>query len=65
MKVTTHVSITLMVTREYNWADTTRMGDVKSIASDDAIAAIDRVLKSSGVQRLADIKVKLVVVAED
>lgn len=65
MKVTTHVSITLMVTREYNWADTTLMGDVKSIASDDAIAAIDRVLKSSGVQRLADIKVKLVVVAED
>lgn len=65
MKVTTHVSITLTVTREYNWADTTHMGDVKSIASDDAIAAIDRVLKSSGVQRLADIKVKLVVVAED
>lgn len=65
MKVTTHVSVTLMVTREYNWADTTRMGDVKSIASDDALATIERLLKSSGVQRTADIKVKLVVVAED
>lgn len=64
MKVATHVSVTLIVTREYNWGGGVKLDDCKTIASNDALASIERLLESSGVQRTTDIKVKLVVVSE-